>query len=474
MIKKIKYLIAKIAGKAAISGIKLGKGMGKSFPGHLFLRIASYDGLKELAKNPKFGSILITGTNGKTTTTKLLIKLMEKEYKLAYNYESNTINAITTGLLNSNSDFGIFEYGIRDVKHGIPDKIQEFISPVGVVYTNISREHSQVAGVKNKFEDYIFAKSLLIKNMKEGIIISNGNNPYTTYVTEEKIKKDSNNLKINYFTSSINLESMDKMCPYCFKPLQYEISEDDIFYNCECGFSKVESDVQINEVEITKEKWSFKVSGNPYNYFLKKHFKFEFECNFPSIGSHNINNSLTAITTYASFTHNISNFKNNVQDVFRELDKGILPPGRFEIFNIENNNKTVGLGQGDNGEALNVNVQFMQLVMENDNLHFIYTSPDDYEEDIFKDHLKIIKKANPVKISVLPGRESVKMAKYCYDILKESYNVCFYPIEELNNRIIKIHEIILSSDADYVIASGCGEEQRMWESIKENVKEIIK
>ncbi|MDR3291406.1 MAG: UDP-N-acetylmuramyl peptide synthase, partial [Methanobrevibacter sp.] len=109
----IKYLIAKIAGKLSLYGVKLGKGMGKSFPGFIFLKIASFNGLKLLAKNPKYGSIIITGTNGKTTSTKILIKLMENEYKIAANYESNTINAIATGLLNDNVDFGIFEYGIR-------------------------------------------------------------------------------------------------------------------------------------------------------------------------------------------------------------------------------------------------------------------------------------------------------------------------------------------------------------------------
>jgi hypothetical protein len=54
--------------------------------------------------------------------------------------------------------------------------------------------------------------------MEEGIIISNGNNPYTTYITKEKAKeeakKNNNNLKINYFSSLLNLESNDKICQY--------------------------------------------------------------------------------------------------------------------------------------------------------------------------------------------------------------------------------------------------------------------
>ena len=36
------------------------------------------------------------------------------------------------------------------------------MDPVGVVYTNVSREHSQVAGVKNPFQEYLKAPVLLL------------------------------------------------------------------------------------------------------------------------------------------------------------------------------------------------------------------------------------------------------------------------------------------------------------------------
>jgi UDP-N-acetylmuramyl tripeptide synthase len=435
---------------------------------------------------------------------------MENEYKIAANYESNTINAIATGLLNDNVDFGIFEYGIRDTAHGIPDKVQKYVDPIGVVYTNISREHTQVGGVKNKFENYFNAKSLLSKNMRKGIIVSNGDNPYTTFITKNKEKEAEKNgyeLKVNYFTSPLNLETTDKKCPICSKNLQYNINYNDnldnssniddnlknnennlinnsIFYSCDCGFSKPKTQVEVNEIEINDDRWRFKVSGNPYNYFLKDNFNFKFICDFPPIGLHNINNGLTAITTYASFTSKPEKFENNVKEIFNKLSKEILPHGRFEIFETNKNGsnlnpenseltKHVGLGQGDNGEALNVNVKFMKLIMKNDNLHFIYTSPDDYEEEIFDDHLKAIKEANPFKVSVLPGRNSVKMGEKCYNIIKEIYNSEFCPIINSNERINKIHEIILSSDSDYIIASGCGEEQKMWEAIKENIRQSL-
>ncbi|MBK6586549.1 MAG: hypothetical protein IPG26_06485 [Coprothermobacter sp.] len=65
-----KCTIAYMFGRLARLIVKLGKGMGRSFPGYLFLRIGGLDCLRELSKRSKIGNILITGTNGKTTTTK--------------------------------------------------------------------------------------------------------------------------------------------------------------------------------------------------------------------------------------------------------------------------------------------------------------------------------------------------------------------------------------------------------------------
>jgi len=154
---KIRCKTAKISGKLAKSVIKVGKGMGKSFPGYLYLKIGSGTCLKELAKEPTIGSIIVTGTNGKTTTTKLISMLLEKNTLISYNYDSNTLNAIATGLLNDNIDLGVFEYGIRDLIHAIPDEVCNLVQPVGVVYTNVSREHSIVAGVLNPFDNYLKA-----------------------------------------------------------------------------------------------------------------------------------------------------------------------------------------------------------------------------------------------------------------------------------------------------------------------------
>ena len=104
----MRYNLAKVASKVAGPVSKLGPGAGTSFPGIVFLKIAGQDALNRLAKEVDIGSILITGTNGKTTTTTLIINLFSKEFDIRRSFESNTITAIATGILQGKGDIGIF------------------------------------------------------------------------------------------------------------------------------------------------------------------------------------------------------------------------------------------------------------------------------------------------------------------------------------------------------------------------------
>ena len=44
------------------------------------------------------------------------------------------------------------------------------------------------------------------------------------------------------------------------------------------------------------------------------------------------------------------------------------------------------------------NIQFMEDYIGEDNLGFIYTTPDEGEDDIFEDHLKALISSNPKKV----------------------------------------------------------------------------
>ncbi len=477
ILQTIRCRTAESVGKLSKHVIKFGSGMGKSYPGHLFLRLGSLNCVNYLARKLGIGSIIITGTNGKTTSTKIIILLLAKDAEITFNYESNTINAIVTGLLTSKVDLGVFEYGIRDIRNGIPDTVSKIVDPVGVVYTNISREHSQVSGRENPFEEYLKAKQLLSTPMKRGVVICNADDPRTTYIGKNK-EQDT---RVTYYGLDIDLEDKapltgDVFCPLCSGNLVYSkryLNHRGIYECSECGFKRPEPDIKLVNLSLEKEKWSVGLMGEIYNYPTGENVKIDFQVQVPAFGVHNLYNLLCAVTTYVSFTPKPVNIKKTIIDTCNALDLSILPPGRFEIF--RSGDKWIGMGQGDNGDALKANIQFMMSYFGDElesNTAFIYTTPDEGEDEIFEDHLISLISLNPKMVHVVPGRESVTAAKNYYNILKESLPADFYPLSyvDMDKRIDKIRELVNESSYKYIIVSGCGPEEYMWGNLKSRCK----
>ncbi|MBE6497141.1 MAG: UDP-N-acetylmuramyl peptide synthase [Methanobrevibacter sp.] len=466
-----KVSVAKLVAKVGGPFSKFGSGSGKSFAGILFTKIAGIDAISELSKQLGIGSIILTGTNGKTTTTTLLIKLLSTDVPIRSSFESNTINAIASAFIQQKGDIGVFEYGIRNIKYGIPDTVQRVVDPVGVVYTTISQEHTQVAGVKNPFEDYYKAKRLLSQGMKRGVIITNGDDPRTALLGIDKEK----DVHVNYYgietdgIEDINGEAVN--CPKCGETLTYSkyyLNHRGI-YSCSCGFKRPDLNVKLTDIEFAPDSWKLTIEGDLFNYTVSKNINFNIDITVPPYGFHNIYNTLASITTYASFTPKVENIESTVKKVFNNLDMSFIPPGRFEVVDI--GGKFVGLGQGDNGDALKINAMFMNQFVDAP-LEFIYTTPDVDEEEIFEDHYKVIKSMNPEHVIVVPGRHSIEKAEEYYNIIKQDFpDAEFYPLsyEEMDVRIEKLNELARNSDYKYVIMTGCGEEQAMWEEIKKKM-----
>jgi UDP-N-acetylmuramyl tripeptide synthase len=227
--------------------------------------------------------------------------------------------------------------------------------------------------------------------------------------------------------------------------------------------------VKLTDIEFAPDSWKLTIEGDLFNYTVSKNINFNIDITVPPYGFHNIYNTLASITTYASFTPKVENIESTVKKVFNNLDMSFIPPGRFEVVDI--GGKFVGLGQGDNGDALKINAMFMNQFVDAP-LEFIYTTPDVDEEEIFEDHYKVIKSMNPEHVIVVPGRHSIEKAEEYYNIIKQDFpDAEFYPLsyEEMDVRIEKLNELARNSDYKYVIMTGCGEEQAMWEEIKKKM-----
>ncbi len=467
----VKTSVGKFLAKVGGPFARFGSGSGKSFSGIIFSKVAGIEAISDLSKELKNGSIILTGTNGKTTTTTLLIQLLSNDTQIRSSFESNTINAIATAFINQKGDLGVFEYGIRNIKYGIPDTVQRVVNPVGVVYTTISQEHTQVAGVKNPFKDYFKAKLLLCQGMERGIVVTNADDPRTAYIGYLK----EQDIDVNYYGIAIDdiediFDEEDIECLNCGETLKYEkrfLNHRGI-YSCSCGFKRPELDVKLTDAVFGEDSWILTIEGDLYNYTCSCDVSFNVEITVPPFGFHNIYNTLASITAYASFTPKTENIESTIKKVFNNLDMSFIPPGRFEVVRV--GDKNIGLGQGDNGDAMKINALFMKQYAD-DSLEFIYTTPDVNEEDIFNDHFNVIKSMNPDHVIVVPGRHSIEKAEEYYNIIKKDFDTAeFYPLsyEEMDKRIAKLTELALKSEYKNVIMTGCGEEQAMWENIKQN------
>ena len=242
-------------------------------------------------------------------------------------------------------------------------------------------------------------------------------------------------------------------------------------YYCSCGFKKPELNVQINSLETKNNKWIIEIEANTYNQTKNTPIKFKTKIETPILGLHNLYNTLSAITAYSTFTPKPENILKNIKEYYSNLNENILPQGRFEI--IKYKNKLIGMGQGDNGDALLVNSLFMKQHTKDKKLHFIYTTPDEFEEEIFEDQFNVIKELKPEFVSVMPGRVNAKMGKFYYGKIKSIFESEVFEIEDLEDRIKKIIEIVNKSKYKYILITGCGDEHKFWAKLIDTIKKEI-
>jgi UDP-N-acetylmuramyl tripeptide synthase len=121
--------LAIMAGKILISLSRLLGNQGTDFPGRVARKI--YPGiLKELAANIEEEIFIVTGTNGKTTTSNMIAAILkEKGYSLVHNSAgANMLTGVTTAFIQASDIWGrnSFDYALLEVDEAyVPLLIKE-------------------------------------------------------------------------------------------------------------------------------------------------------------------------------------------------------------------------------------------------------------------------------------------------------------------------------------------------------------
>lgn len=120
-----------------------GLGAGGTWPGHVALKI--YPGvLADPAIRPSLGTVLVSGTNGKTTTTKMLCRVLrQKGYSVVTNASgANLTNGLVSALLSVKHLFNKHptDYAVLEVDEFALPSILRQLPVKGAVLLNLSRD----------------------------------------------------------------------------------------------------------------------------------------------------------------------------------------------------------------------------------------------------------------------------------------------------------------------------------------------
>lgn len=201
-------------------------GSGSTWPGHIALSF-NKNFIKDILKTngQQLKTILIAGTNGKTTTAKLIQTILEKNGKKVFQNRAgaNLLNGIASSLiLNSNSsgkidkDFAIFEID----ENTLPFILKEIENPDFIILLNLFRDQLDRYGELNTISKK-WIESLKKLKSKTTLIL-NADDPQVVFLG----KKSKSN--VLYFgidsknkTEKTQHASDSTYCPNCSEKLIY-------------------------------------------------------------------------------------------------------------------------------------------------------------------------------------------------------------------------------------------------------------
>jgi UDP-N-acetylmuramyl tripeptide synthase len=245
LIDRIRLAFAVLVAKSVTFGVRsLRLGAASVLPGSLARRIEPRL-LQLLTQQVKNGVILIAGTNGKTTTSLLLVTILERKgYRVAHNSTgANLENGLMTALLENTNLVGNLDvdYAILEVDENILPRILTPIQPRIILCLNLFRDqldrYGEVDTISKRWTKIISTLP------PETVVIPNADDPTLSYLGQQlpqRVLFFGLNEPENYLDEIPH--AVDSIfCPNCGHSLDYKgvyLSHLGDFQCPKCGFSR--------------------------------------------------------------------------------------------------------------------------------------------------------------------------------------------------------------------------------------------
>ena len=260
---------------------------GSSLPGKVAHTIDPHI-LKYLSDH--YEVIIVSGTNGKTLTTSLIVQLLKQKYPniLTNPTGANLTQGIVSTFLNHTPVKGEKNIAVLEVDEATIKHITPFIQPKLFVFTNIFRDQMDRFGEIYTTYQYMLDGASFAP---EATILSNGDAPIFNSDTlpNPRLYFGFNHAEDGHYQAHYNTDGI--LCPHCHSILQYNfITYSNLGkYYCPNGdFKRPELDYAVTELtELSLTKSSIKIDG--------------FDFSLPIGGLYNIYNALSAYATARFF-----------------------------------------------------------------------------------------------------------------------------------------------------------------------------
>lgn len=386
----IRSSLAIIASKSSSFILRKGFKKGTSLPGKIASKICP-DILARVSKNTRI--VLITGTNGKTTTTSMAYHMVEKSNTPSF---SNVSGAnMQWGIITSFIDHYSFfskrkKTAIIEVDEANVPLICRYIKPEIICITNLFRDQLDRYG-----EVYTTLEKIMkgVKMHPETTLILNGDEPLLGDL-------DCPNPKIYYgFNTTKNKDEVIEMntdakhCIHCKTPYDYEFITYNHLgkYNCpNCHYHRPELNIAVDNILEMK----------PYGSIV--HIDNQ-EVTISQAGLYNIYNGLCAY----SIAKNLGIDNDIILDVLKHQESRF---GRQEVIQLQDKIMTIFLVKNPAGFNQTIDTialdeePFSCVFMLNDNpadgtdVSWIY--------DVHLEHLSAL----PIKEYYIGGKRAYDMA----------------------------------------------------------------
>ncbi|MDD4170175.1 MAG: MurT ligase domain-containing protein [Desulfotomaculaceae bacterium] len=316
----LKLSTAIAAGKVAYWLSRFRGYQGSSLPGKAARRL--YSGtLHDLAKKVRKGIIVISGTNGKTTTGNMVAEiLMDAGYSIVANREgANMIAGVTTSFVMSAALWGSIDcdYAVLEVDEASMPLVLAEVTPVVIVLTNFFRDQLDRYWELDKVVGVIRDA---IKICKKTTLILNADDPL---VAQFPITTGLRSLffglgRQESSTSASSQTRESKFCPICGTALTYDYFHYGQLgdYHCPgCGFTRPSPQLEAVELNVVP-------GGTRCRIFYEQQ---AVELVIPTQGVYNIYNALAAFLTGLHLGI-------NTQSILSSLGRHQSVTGRMELF----------------------------------------------------------------------------------------------------------------------------------------------